>query len=460
MATWYVKKDGTGTHTTIQGAIFSAQEGDTVLIEAGTFSENIDLYKGITLEGADKSLTIIEGSIKTSVVKQGTWAIGSNTLNIPSGTAGYDVGRVVTASGIPSNTRIVQVNPTSLVISANTTAAKTTLTNVTMGQVIEGTLRVRGSGAVIKKLKIKGYDGATAGLELAALYFKVAGLGAAAATNFLIDDCDIEANGEYAVLAEANASIGNGTIQNCFISGQTFVGSNPSFGNQFSIMNVPRQLVVLQAQNLPINFINNTVIGITGGLTVDGVPSYNTAVTADAPNSTITGNSFNGYFGYGYALRCRGANCVVENNTNNIAGSKANSGYLIGVDAGLNFGTNVSVSEALISSSQVSSGDPIKLTMAKEVLKTAASVAVHPTFSDEANWHLVSYVYKKVGSAQRLVSAFKNVAAEKSVKLKAGMQSGDSFQLHKIIISDSNRNLLVLPRAQVDGASGYDFNLK
>lgn len=460
MSIFLVRKDGSGTHTTIQSAIMSAQDGDIVQIEAGVFYENIDLYKGITLEGADKSLTTIVGSIKTSVVKQGTWSLGSTTLNIPSGTNGYEVGRPITGTGIPANTRIVQVNPNSLIISAATTSARTALTNATMAHVTEGTLRLRGFGATVKKLKIKGYDGANPGLELSALYIGRAGLGSVAGTNFLIDDCDIEAYGEYAILAEANTAVGNGTIQNCFISGQTFVGTNPATGNQFTVANVPRQLVVLQAQNLPINFINNTVIGITGGLTVDGIQSFNTAVTADTPNSIITGNSFNGYFGYGYALRCRGANCIVENNTNNISGTKANSGYLLGTEIYLNFGTNVSVSASLVSSSQAVANSPINLTMGKEVLKTAASVAVHPIFSNESNWKLVSYVYKKIGSSQRLVSAFKDIAAEKSVKLKSGMQSGDLFQLHKIILSNSDRTLLVIPRSQIDGASGYDFTLK
>lgn len=67
---------------------------------------------------------------------------------------------------------------------------------------------------------------------------------------------------------------------------------------------------------------------------------------------------------------------------------------------------------------------------------------------------------KKDGSSARLVSASRNLAVSKNMKLKSGMVSGDQFQLHKIIISKADRTLLVMKRSDIEDAESYDFVLK
>lgn len=464
MATLLVRKDGTGSYTSIQSAIMDAAAGDIIDIGPGTFVENIDLHKTVTLQGAGKTQTIIQGTGGlTSVVKQATWALGATTLNMVAGTEGLQKGRIVTSSGIPANTRIVQVNPTSIVISAPTTAAKTVATNVTMAQQVDGTIRVRATNPVIKDLKVIGFDVANPAIEYAGIMFRAAAAGSTSANGFLIENCEIQANGEYALLADGNATIGNGTIKSCIISGKTFSGDYPATGNQFSVANVPRQLVVFQAVNLPIIFIDNLITGLTGGLTIDGIPSYNTAVTIDALNSVVTGNTFNGTFGYGYALRVR-TTATVENNQNNIAGSKSNSGFVFGPTGAqvtaLNIGTNLSIAQALVIAAQASAQAPVKVEMDKAQIVAINKVATDAVFGTEANWKIVSYIFKKVGSPLRLVSGFKDFGVQKDIKLKPGMESGDQFELHKIIISDASRNLLVLKRTEIADASQYDFVLK
>lgn len=532
MATLLVRKDGSGTHTTIQSAIYSASVGDVIDIGPGTFVENIDLYKnGITLQGAGKSQTIVQGVLETNLVKNGTWLINSNTLSFPGGTSGFLVGRLISASGIPANTRIVQVNPTSVVISANTTIAKTNLAT-TMG-LVEATLRMRSVNPVIKDMKLIGLQplATRAAVDNGTIMMRVASAGSSTTSGYLIENCEITANGDSAIMTEPG--IAGGTVTNCVINGKTYVGDQPAqvhgfstlqvVGNvltsttiefpaenvgidmvinstllttaglvdtgtkitaingnvvtlnkallsgvgtsqnftlnniQFNVPNVSRQLVVFQSGNTsPVTFTNNTVNGQTGA---GASYSYNTAVTVDPVNSIVTGNTLDGFFKVGYALRVRGAGSTVENNINMILGDKNNSGYLIGIISGMDIGTNFSVSAKMIETTQLIQGGPVKVIMDKVQVKTITKVVDSPVFSDEANWKLVTYVFKKVGSSQRLVSSFRDFSGEKNLALKTGMSSGDQFEIHKIIISKADRTLLVIKRSEIANPATYDFTL-
>lgn len=59
--TLYVGGDGPGNYTAIQDAIHEANDGDTVYVFNGTYSENIELNKRLCLIGEDKKTTIIDG---------------------------------------------------------------------------------------------------------------------------------------------------------------------------------------------------------------------------------------------------------------------------------------------------------------------------------------------------------------------------------------------------------------
>jgi parallel beta-helix repeat protein len=75
--TIYVDDDGGADYTRIQDAIDAAEEGDTVFVYSGTYYENIDIGKSISLMGENKETTIIDGDQKGIVVN-----ISSNGITI------------------------------------------------------------------------------------------------------------------------------------------------------------------------------------------------------------------------------------------------------------------------------------------------------------------------------------------------------------------------------------------
>jgi hypothetical protein len=533
MSTFYVRKNGSGTHTTIQSAFIQAVTGDTIEVESGVFEENIDFYKsGITLKGAGKTQTEIKGVLEANVTKTASWLVGATSLSFPSGTSGFIAGRFLSGVGLATNTRITSVSSTSITISAATTVAKTNQSVVMTA--VPSAIVVRGANHVIQDLKITAPQAleSRCTADNAAIFFRTAGNGEAPASGYTLQDCIIEAKGESAIMTDASSFVGNGIIRRNTIQGQTFVGASaaqvssfgtmsksgtvlsartirfsemsgitaPHAGNsqgseitpglrvvsisgdvvtvsanipdavntvrafsfanvQFNFPNVARQLVVIQSVNAATQFLSNTVKGMTGS----GF-SYNTAATIDTANATITSNTFNGSFKYGYALRARGAGASVSNNVNYSLAGNPNAGYLIGPTgaqtSGMNIGTNSSITKGLVASTQASSGEKIISEMSKELVSALSSVSSDAAFSSVSEWSMVSYVFKHNSSSKRIVSSFKNFDGFKSTVLKSGMASGQTFELHKIIVKNASGVLKVVKRADIQDASSFDITLK
>jgi len=58
----YVDDDGGADYTSIQDAVYAANEGDTIYVYSGTYQESVGINKRITLWGEDKETTIIDNS--------------------------------------------------------------------------------------------------------------------------------------------------------------------------------------------------------------------------------------------------------------------------------------------------------------------------------------------------------------------------------------------------------------
>jgi serine protease len=83
-------------YETIQAAIYAAGGGDTVLVAAGEYTENVSLQSGITLEGAGVDVTIIRGQVK---FKGGDFSKVTGFTITADGASGYSLDSGVVATG-------------------------------------------------------------------------------------------------------------------------------------------------------------------------------------------------------------------------------------------------------------------------------------------------------------------------------------------------------------------------
>lgn len=540
MATYNVRKNGSGTHTEIQAAIAQASSGDTINIGEGTFNENVEVYKpGITFVGAGKDKTIIKGFSNNSYTKAScVFTSGSPVVSVPSGTADMFVGQPIESSDTKLGLACYIVSKTASTVTVSQNAAASGSASL-IHRLSEGTIMTRASNLSFSAMKVEGFDAHDAN-EKSGFFFRniytswksTNGGSMTPSSNITVSDCEIMADGEYAILTDAVGTVGNITVTGCVVSGKTFSG-NVAPASASTV----RQAVVFQGANLPITFTNNKIDVIVGGIRSDGTLNHNQAVTIDANSSVVTGNqirarAINSSGAYvtqlnGLALRMRGYAPSVSGNVNKTFEGQTNYGFLIlptwvaskSFSAGdfvflsnkiwkalsghsslagnapnvaggaaywqdvsaqaniqsqlaakgqayyqMNSQSNVSVTVGLAAAAQVSAGEPVKAQMGSAFVGSISAVSADPIFSNQANWSMVSYIYKKVGSSARLVSSFKIFTDEKSMKIRSGMVSGDQFQLFKIIISkvesDGSRSLKVVKRSQIEDVSQYDFQLK
>ncbi|WP_323014049.1 VCBS domain-containing protein, partial [Devosia sp.] len=240
------------TYSTITAAIAAATAGDTIMVHAGTYTENVLINKSLTLVSVDGA----ENTIITNASQANNATVG-------------------VAAGV---------------------------NNVT----IDG-------------FTINGFDGASRGIEAAAVYV----LGAA--DNFQLLNNIVIANGDLALLSNENAAITNAVIDGNTFGGRTFVGPEPASGtssSQYTVDNFARPLVAFGQGKTPVSnnasnitFSNNTITGVSGTSN-----RGNSLVILDAKNSTISGNVFTeeaearGGSGY-YDLMTRGTGVTLSGNT-------------------------------------------------------------------------------------------------------------------------------------------------
>jgi len=66
--TIYVDDNGEADYSTIQAAIDAADSGDTIFVYSGTYNENVEISKNLTISGQNKGDTIIDGGKSGHVI--------------------------------------------------------------------------------------------------------------------------------------------------------------------------------------------------------------------------------------------------------------------------------------------------------------------------------------------------------------------------------------------------------
>ena len=83
--TIYVDDDGGADYTKIQDAIDNATDGDIVFVYSGTYYENLQIDKTVTLTGEDKNNTVIDGEGSGNVVNVTADSVNINGFTVRNG---------------------------------------------------------------------------------------------------------------------------------------------------------------------------------------------------------------------------------------------------------------------------------------------------------------------------------------------------------------------------------------
>ena len=104
-----VAQDGTGAYTEIQRAIDSAVPGDTILIKAGNYREDVVVHSKnrLLLRGESRDGVIIQGLKRVGAFRIGKWPYGANDIEIRDLTVSESGGLAV---GVFNGTHILLSN--------------------------------------------------------------------------------------------------------------------------------------------------------------------------------------------------------------------------------------------------------------------------------------------------------------------------------------------------------------
>ncbi len=116
-AVWTVNANGPADFRTIQEAINAASPGDTISVRNGTYFENVDVNKTVSIIGEDKWTTIIDGGKNGVVVslEANSSTISDFTME-NSGNSDYDCGISVRSSGNNLRNNIVKSDENGIIV--------------------------------------------------------------------------------------------------------------------------------------------------------------------------------------------------------------------------------------------------------------------------------------------------------------------------------------------------------
>jgi parallel beta-helix repeat protein len=116
---YFVSLDGTGNYTSIQKAIDSASNNDTIYVSNGTYFENIIISKPIEIIGEDKDTTIIYGNDSHDVIYISADHVKINGFTITNSSRNADGIRIRASYNIITDCNISSNKQYGLYLDAN-----------------------------------------------------------------------------------------------------------------------------------------------------------------------------------------------------------------------------------------------------------------------------------------------------------------------------------------------------
>ncbi|PZO85740.1 MAG: hypothetical protein DI626_07220, partial [Micavibrio aeruginosavorus] len=220
---------------------------------------------------------------------------GGTTINVGNGTYNENVNINKSLTLQSKNGRDVTTINGIANGALGTVVIGNNINNVTLGNAGKG-------------FTINGFDNNNPGVENAAVYLQ------GDHSNITVKGNKIVANGDSALLSEYGRTNSNIVVDGNIFDGKTYVGNTFATGDQFTVPNVPRQLVALNLGLSNTTFTNNTVLGNSGDRQLVAINSVGSNISGNTIDGTTTAS----------VLHVRGSSATISNNTidgNNIAGT-------------------------------------------------------------------------------------------------------------------------------------------
>jgi len=119
-----VDDDGPADFNNIQAAIDSANDGDTIIVQPGTYYENVRMKNGVTVQGSGAEVTTINGGENGHVVvfNLASGTISGFTITNSGQTPPYSAGVFTSQCSVTISDNIIVNNANGIKVSSNSTA--------------------------------------------------------------------------------------------------------------------------------------------------------------------------------------------------------------------------------------------------------------------------------------------------------------------------------------------------